>query len=187
MYVTAWEMVACKARVRAGQRVLVHGAGSGVSSAAIQIAKHFGAEVIATSTDVRKLAAAKSWGADHVIHSRAEDFAKLAKNVDAIIDHVGEVFWEKNIRCLKSGGILVTCGATSGYDGRTDLRHVFFRQLRLVGSTMGSRRDFAEILRHAEAGALKPVVDKTFPLDAVAQAHRHLEAGYQVGKVLISL
>jgi len=186
-YVTAWEMVVTKARVKAGQRVLVHGAGSGVSSAAIQIAKHFGAEVIATSTDDRKLDAAKAWGADTVVNSRTNDFAASAKKVDVIIDHVGQVFWEKNIRCLKTGGILVTCGATSGFDAKTDLRHVFFRQLRLVGSTMGSRRDFPDILRLIREGKLSPIVDKTFPLEDIAAAHMHMESAKQVGKILISL
>jgi len=187
VFVTAWEMVARKANVQPHQRVLIHAAGSGVSSAAIQIAKHLGAHVIATSSDDRKLELSKQLGADVTVNTLKANFTEVAKNVDVVIDHVGQVFWERNIRCLKSGGILVTCGATSGFDAKTDLRHVFFRQLRIVGSTMGSKRDFPTMLRLVEEGKLKAVVDRVFPMNEVKAAHRHLEAAHQFGKVLISL
>ncbi len=186
VFITAWEMVAVKARVTKGQRVLIHGAGSGVSTAAIQIAKHLGAEVIATSSHEEKLSLAKELGADVLVNTATSDFTTVSKKVDAIIDHVGGVFWERNIRCLKSGGTLVSCGATSGWDAKTDLRHLFFRQLKLLGSTMGSRRDFPEILRLASEKKFHAVIDKVFPLAELSEAHRHLEAGRQFGKVLIS-
>lgn len=191
VFVTAWEMLVNKAGVKRGDLVLVHAAGSGVSSAAIQIAKLFGATVIATSGAEAKLERAKALGADELINTRAADFAAEIKRahrpgVDIIVDHVGAAFWEKNLRCLKSGGTLVTCGATSGFDATTNLAHLFYRQLKLVGSTMGSKRDFPDLLRHLESGKLKPVVDRIFPLSEIREAHAYLERGEQFGKVLLS-
>lgn len=192
VFITAWEMLVKKAGVKKGDSVLVHAAGSGVSSAAIQIAKLFGAQIIATSGSDEKLERAKQLGADHTINTKTADFVSevrrlSAGGMDIIIDHVGKVFWEKNVRVLRSGGVLVTCGATSGWQATTDLRHLFFRQLRLVGSTMGSKRDFPEILSQFTAGKLKAVVDKTFPLVQIESAHAYLEAGEQFGKVIISV
>lgn len=190
VYVTAWEMVVRKAAVKEGDWVLIHGAGSGVSSAAIQIAAVLKANVIATSGDEKKLEKARALGASHVVCTKSGDFAPQVKRlcpkgVDVVVDHVGQAFWESNVKVLKSGGTLVTCGATSGFGAKTDLRHLFFRQLRLLGSTMGSRRDFPAILDLVAGGKLKGVVDRAFPLTEAMAAHGYLEEGKQFGKVLL--
>ncbi len=189
---TAWQMLVIRAKAKAGDRVLIHGAGSGVSSIAIQMAKGLGAEVAVTSTQASKLERAKQLGADIIINSKETDFAKAIKQhwklgADIILDHVGKAFWEKNIKCLKSGGVLVTCGATSGGEGITDLKHLFFRQLSLLGSTMGSKRDFPQILKLFETGALRAVVDREFSLQEVGLAHDYLQKGTQFGKVVIKV
>jgi len=190
VFTTAWQMVVRRANVQPGERVLVHGAGSGVSTAAIQIAKLYGATVFVTSGSDEKLEAARRLGADGLLNYRKVDFATeikklVPKGVDIVLDHIGQDFWEKNIRCLKWGGRLVTCGATSGHAAVTDLRHLFFRQLSLLGSTMGSKADFPRILGLIADGRLKAVVDKVFPLSEAAEAHRYLERQSQFGKVLV--
>lgn len=192
VYTTAWQMLVVRARIKLGDKVLIHGAGSGVSSAAIQIAKLFGGEVAVTSLDSIKLEKAKALGADYGINSSQFDFAKEIKKIwrfgpDIIVDHVGKVLWEKNIKCLKSGGTLVTCGATSGSEGVTDLKHLFFRQLSLLGSTMGNKKDFHQILKRVEEEKLKAVIDREFELKDVAQAHQYLERHQQFGKVVIKV
>lgn len=190
VFVTAWEMVVNKAQVKAGDWVLIHGAGSGVSGAAIQIASHLKANVIVTSSDETKAKKALLLGAQVTISTATQDFGKevkriCPKGVDVILDHVGQVFWEKNIKLMKSGGALVTCGATSGFEAKTDLRHLFFRQLRLLGSTMGSRRDFGKILDGVAKGYFRAVIDRSFPLAQARDAHEYLETGKQFGKVLL--
>ena len=192
VFTTAWQMLVVRAKVKAGDEVLIHAAGSGVSVAAVQIAKLFNAQVAVTSTQPEKLKQAKVLGADILIDSSQTDFAKELKKhwkrgPDIIVDHVGKAFWEKNIRCLKSGGTLVTCGATSGGEAITDLKHLFFRQLSLLGSTMGNKRDFKEILRLVEEKKLRAVVDCEFELNSVGQAHEYLESGKQFGKVMIKV
>lgn len=190
--ITAWEMLVGKAAVKAGDTVLVHGAGSGVSQMAIQIANHFKAAVIATSTSQEKLTLAKKLGATHTIHSTTQDFYKevklvAPKGVDIIVDHVGKSVWEKNIKLLTAGGVLVTCGATSGFEAMTDLRHIFFRQLRLMGSTMGNKRDFPRLIELMRNGTLRAVVGEEFPLDRIREAHGYLKSGKQSGKVLLRI
>jgi NADPH:quinone reductase-like Zn-dependent oxidoreductase len=159
---------------------------------AIQIAKLFKARVITTSTSEEKLSLAHDLGADICINTKRDDFLKVVRKdhplgVDIIVDHVGEVFWEKNIRLLTGGGALVTCGATSGYDAKTDLRHVFFRQLRILGSTMGNKRDFLQIIELMKKRKLRAVIDEEFALSQLADAHRRLQAGKQNGKVLLKI
>lgn len=192
VFSTAWQMLVIRAKIKAGDKVLIHGAGSGVSTAAIQIAKCFNAQIAVTSTSEQKLFKAKELGADILISSSDSDFAKEIKKhwktgPDIIVDHVGKVLWEKNIKCLRSGGVLVTCGATSGGEGMTDLKHLFFRQLSLLGSTMGNKRDFPEILKLVEQKKLKAVVDRAFNLEQVPQAHAYLEGRQQFGKVMIKV
>jgi NADPH:quinone reductase-like Zn-dependent oxidoreductase len=192
VFTTAWQILVKRAKVKSGDKVLIHGAGSGVSSAAIQIAKLFGTEVAVTSTHSEKLHKSKALGADFLIDTSQEDFYKAVKQFwrvgpDIILDHVGEAFWEKNIKCLRTGGTLVTCGATSGGEGVTDLKHLFYRQLSLLGSTMGNKGDFPEILKHVNSGKLKAVVDREFALDEVAKAHEYLENQKQFGKVMIKV
>jgi NADPH:quinone reductase-like Zn-dependent oxidoreductase len=192
-FLTAWQMVRRRADVRPGQTVLVQAAGSGVSSAAIQIAKMHGARVIATTSTDEKAARATELGADHVINYATQDFVKEVKRltdkkgVDAVIEHVGGEVLAKSIIAAAWGGCVVTCGATAGFTPAIDLRHVFFRQVRLLGSTMGSKGDLFEVLRHVEAGRLRPVVDRVMPLWEARAAHMLLEQRKAFGKVVLSV
>ncbi len=192
-FLTAWQMVRRRADVRPGQTVLVQAAGSGVSSAAIQIAKMHGARVIATTSTDEKAARAKELGADHVINYVTHDFVKEVKRLtdkkgaDVVIEHVGGEVLAKSIVAAAWGGVVVTCGATAGFTPQIDLRHVFFRQVRLLGSTMGSKGDLFEVLRHVDAGRLRPVVDRVLPLWEARAAHLLLEERKAFGKVVLSV
>jgi NADPH:quinone reductase-like Zn-dependent oxidoreductase len=188
---TAWHMLFTRAALVEGETVLVLAAGSGVGQAAIQLARHAGARVIATSSTAEKCAKAKALGADIVIDGSAEDIVARVKDVtdrrgvDVVVEHVGVALWDKAVRCLARGGRLVTCGATTGHQAALDLRHLFARQLSLLGSYMGGK---VELLRAAElffAGQITPVVDRTFPLSDVEHAHRYLEESRQFGKVVL--
>ena len=191
VFLTAWHMLVERAGVRPGDDVLVHAAGSGVSSAAIQIARTFGARVINTVGSDAKRERALALGADEVVNYREQDFAKEVRRftgkrgADVIIDHVGPDTWEGNIRSLAKGGRLVLCGSTSGFEVKTDTRFLFFKNLSILGSTMGSRGELHEILRLVERGLLRPVVDSVLPLADVAEGHRRLEAREVFGKVVL--
>ncbi len=191
VFLTAWQMLVDKARVRPGEDVLVIGAGSGVGSAGIQIAKLLGARVIAVTSNERKADQARALGSDEVIVRSKESIltrvrALTAKRgVDVVFDHVGTAVWDACIKSLAKGGRLVTCGATSGFDAPTDLRYVFYKQLQIIGSTMGRKGDLITILRFFEQGKLKPVIDRVLPLKEVREAHRILEEGSQFGKLVL--
>ncbi len=192
VFLTAWHMLVVRAGLRLGETVLVHAAGSGVGSAAVQIAKLHEATVIVTAGSEEKLQKARDvLGADHCINYRRQDFEREVKRitegrgVDVIVDHVGDVNWDKNIRALTMGGRLVICGATAGWEGRTDLRHVFFRRLTLLGSTMGTKGDLWEVIRHVEAGRLKPVVHEVLPMSRARDGHLLLESRKVFGKVVL--
>lgn len=192
VFLTAWHMLVARAQVKPGESVVVMAAGSGVGSAAIQIAKFWGATVIATAGSADKLQKARKLGADHGIDYSKEDLAARVKELtggkgaDIIADSVGAAQWERMVRALAWGGRLVTCGATSGFDAKTDLRHLFFRRLSLLGSTMGSKGELHEVVRHMEAGRLKPVLDTVYPLEKVAEAHRRLEERDVFGKLVVT-
>ena len=191
-FLTAWQMVVKKAQVAPGDVVLVQGAGAGVGVAAIQIAKLHGAKVIATAGSDEKCARAKELGADEAINYRATDFAKAAREltgkrgVDVVIEHVGGDTFVGSIKAARTGGKIVTCGATSGFTPQIDLRHVFFRQIEILGSTMGAKSDLLRVLEHVEAGRLKPVVHAVLPLSAAQDAHRILEERAAFGKVVLT-
>ncbi|MCB0404302.1 MAG: zinc-binding dehydrogenase [Bdellovibrionales bacterium] len=191
VFTTAWQMLVGRAKVKAGDLVLVHAAASGVSSAAIQIAKCFGATVVATAGNAEKLELAAKLGADLVVNYSNQEAASEIKNkfgkrrVDMIIDHVGADTWKSHFEVLRRGGKIVTCGATSGYLVPLDLRHVFYKQIQILGSTMGSKGDFPRILRLLEDGKLRPVVDRSFALRDIQEAHRHLEGRDALGKVVV--
>ncbi|MCE9624875.1 MAG: zinc-binding dehydrogenase [Deltaproteobacteria bacterium] len=191
VFLTAWQMLVDKGRIRPGMRVLVHGAGSGVGSAGIQIAKLFGCEVFTTAGSDEKLARAKALGADFGINYKKENLLEAVTRVagkqpiDVVLEHVGKALWKESLLCLKWGGALVTCGATTGPMVETDLRQVFFRQLQILGSTMGSRASQFEILRHVAAGRLQPVLDRSLPLSEAREAHRLLEEGGAFGKIVL--
>jgi NADPH:quinone reductase-like Zn-dependent oxidoreductase len=192
-FVTAWHMLVTRAKLRPGEDVLVLAAGSGVGQAAIQIAWLHGARVFATAGTDEKLARARQLGAYEAINHHTQDLPgeirRLTNNrgVDVVIEHVGEATWERSLKCMTRGGRLVTCGATTGYDARVDLRFLFTRQYSLMGSYMGTK---AELLRAAQfffAGQLRAIVDRTFPLPDAAAAQRYLEAGQQFGKVVLEV
>lgn len=191
VFLTAWQMIVDKANAKPGDDVLVVGASSGVGSAAVQIAKLYGARVIATTSSDEKAAKIQQLGADEVINYKkqkvSEEVKKLTgkKGVEVIIDHVGKAVWEESIKCLTKGGKLVTCGATSGFDAVTDLRYIFYKQLQIIGSTMGRKGDLLTILKFIEQGKLKPVIDRILPLKDVRDAHRIVEEGRHVGKVVM--
>jgi NADPH:quinone reductase-like Zn-dependent oxidoreductase len=191
VFLTAWQMLVDKAAIRPGEQVLIHAAGSGVGSAAIQIAKLFGAEVIATASSAAKLDRARELGADHLINYKEKDFVAEVqaltgkRGVDVVFEHTGAETWEGSIKSVTRGGRITVCGATSGYDARTDLRFVFYKQISILGSTMGSKGSLWEILKHVGAGKLDPVLDRTFPLDQAADAHRRLSRREQFGKVVL--
>jgi NADPH:quinone reductase-like Zn-dependent oxidoreductase len=190
-FLTAWQMVVHKAQVRPGQTVLVHGAGSGVGVAAIQIVKLHGGRVITTASSDDKLARATALGADHTINYRTADFVAAVREltgkrgVDAVIEHVGGETFTSSIKATATGGRIVTCGATSGFTPAVDLRHIFFRQLAVLGSTMGSKADLLAVLDHVAAGRLSPVVHAVLPLARAADAHRMLEDRAVFGKVVL--
>jgi len=190
-FLTAWHMLVDRAQVRPGERVLVHAAGSGVSSAAIQIARLHGARVLATAGADEKCARAIGLGASSAVNYRAEDFVRAARawsggrGVDVALDHVGAETFDRTLRCLAKGGRYVTCGATSGYEMATDFRRVFFRSLSVLGSTMGASHELGRVLDHVAAGDLRPVLDRVFPLDRVREAHLHLESRSGFGKTVL--
>lgn len=195
---TTWRMLIRRARLAPGETVLIHAGGSGIGSTAIQIARAIGCRVITTVGNAGKRDAALALGADHVIlYPRAPQAspADIAgevrrltqkRGVDVVVEHTGAQTWDASLRSLARGGRLVTCGATSGADARLDLRVLFFKQLELIGSTMGSRADLLEALRLVERGVLRPVVDRVFGFDALPEAHRYLEERRAFGKVVLT-
>ncbi len=193
VFLTAWQMVADKGAVRPGQTVLVHAAGSGVSSAAIQIAKLFGARVIATAGSDAKIERARALGADEGVNYQTQDFVEEVKRLtgkrgaDVVIEHVGGDVMAKSVLATTSGGRIVTCGATTGYTPKIDLRHVFFRQIEILGSTMGPKGSLFGILEHVKAGRLRPVVDRVLPLWEAPEAHRALESRGAFGKIVLEV
>jgi NADPH:quinone reductase-like Zn-dependent oxidoreductase len=194
-FLTAWQMLVVRAAVRPGQTVLLHAAGSGVGVAGLQIARLHGARVIALASTAAKLDRARELGAEATILSSDPDWDKQVralpwvakKGVDVVFEHTGAATWEHSLKLCRRGGVVVICGATSGHVATTDLRQVFFRQLQILGSTMGSKSLMFPILGHVARGALKPVVDRTFPLAEAAEAHRYLDRREQFGKVVLTV
>lgn len=191
VFITAWHMAVARARVRPGETVLVMAAGSGVGSAALQIAKLFGATVIAAAGSDAKLEKARRLGADRGVNYEKEDLAARVKaltggaGADVILDSIGGPMFAPCMRALAWHGRYVTCGSTAGFDARLDLRHLFFRRLSLLGSTMGSRGELHEALKFVADGRLRPVLDTTFPLEKAADAHRKLEGRDVFGKLVL--
>jgi NADPH:quinone reductase-like Zn-dependent oxidoreductase len=191
VFLTAWNMLVTRAQVRPGEDVLVWGAGSGVGSAAIQIAKLFGARVIAVAGEDWKLEKAKELGADVTLNHRTQDVLQEVRRltgkrgVDIVFEHVGAATWEVSIKSLARGGRMVTCGATSGAQAQTDIRYLFSKQLSILGTFMGSKGEVLEVMRLVEEGKLRPVVHRVFPLREAAKAHRTLEEREHFGKLVL--
>lgn len=191
-FLTAWHMLITRGGLRTGDVVLVLAGGSGVGQAAIQLARHFGARVFATSA-VAKADRTLALGAEVVFDHYAGDFSRDVRRLtegrgaDIVIEHVGEATWDRSVRSMATGGRLVTCGATTGHAAALDLRHLFARQLSLLGSYMGR---FAELQAAAPLlydGHVKPVIDEVFPLARAAEAQRRLEDKEQFGKIVLEV
>jgi NADPH:quinone reductase-like Zn-dependent oxidoreductase len=191
--VTAWQMVYKKARVLPGQTVVVHAAGSGVSSVAIKLCKLVGARVIATTGSHEKRDRAREIGADEVILTSEQDYLGEVKRLtgkagaDVILDHLGGELLEKAVSAAAWGGRIVTCGATAGFSARIDLRQIFFRQVEILGSTMGSKGDLLEAIPMILDGRLRATVDREVPLWQAREAHEALENRKVFGKVVLTI
>jgi len=191
VFLTAFHMLTGRASLRPDHTVLVLGANSGVGIAAIQVAKLFGASVIATSGSEEKAAKARELGADHVIdHYKQKISAEVRRitnkeGVDIVIEHVGPATWEESVKSLRQGGTLVTCGATTGPEAKIDLRFLFSRQLSLLGSYMGTMGELHRVLPFVFSGKLKPVVDRVFPLREARTAHEYMERSEMFGKIVL--
>jgi zinc-binding alcohol dehydrogenase/oxidoreductase len=191
VYETAYRMLVTRAGLREGEWVLVWGVGSGVGSAALVIAKALGAQVVATSSDDAKLERARELGADVVVNHASGDVVAAVKEaaggVDVVVEHVGEATWIRSLQAAKAGGRIAVCGATSGPNPPANLHRIFWKQLSILGSTMGTREDFAAVYELVASGRVRPVVDRAFPLEEAAAAHEYLESGRQFGKVVLTV
>ncbi|MFQ5541864.1 MAG: zinc-binding dehydrogenase, partial [Candidatus Binatia bacterium] len=179
--------------IKPGEHVLILGIGGGVATTALQLAKRMMARVIVTSSSEEKLERARNLGADHGIHHRRCNFAKEVRaltgkrGVDVVVDSVGGESWTKSLAALAKGGRLVTCGATAGAYPQTDIRRIFWNHLSIFGSTLGSRREFRQLLSFLSASEVRPVIDRVFPLKEAAVAQRRLEDGKQFGKIVLQV
>jgi NADPH:quinone reductase-like Zn-dependent oxidoreductase len=193
VFTTAWHMLVTRCGISGGEDVLILGAGSGVGSAAIQIAKYHHARVIATAGSEAKLEKALSLGADFVIdHSRQrirDEVKKITnrRGVDIVFEHVGNATWDESLASLAPRGRLVTCGATTGFDARIDLRHLFAKQISVLGSYMGSKHELLRVLALVNEGHLRPVVSSVLPLARAAEAQTLLETRQHFGKVVLTV
>lgn len=192
VFLTAWHMLIGRARLQPGEDVLVMGAGSGVGSAAIQIAKFIGARVIATAGSEEKLRKAKELGADETIDHAKQNILDEAKRltakrgVDVVFEHVGTAVWDQCIGSLAQGGRLVTCGATTGYEAKIDIRYLFSKHISLLGSYMGSKGELYAVLKLIGERKLRAVIDRAMPLAECARAHELLEKRQQFGKIVLN-
>lgn len=191
VFQTAWRALISRAGLSEGEVLLVTGASGGVSTAAIQIGKLLGATVIGVTSGADNSARVTELGADFVIDRSADDFQTAVKaatdggKVDVILDSVGEDVWPGLIRCLDNNGRIVTYGATTGPGASLDLRHVFWKQLQVIGSTMASKAEFESVMKHVTSGELRAVVHDTWDLTRIADAHRELEEGGVFGKLVL--
>jgi NADPH:quinone reductase-like Zn-dependent oxidoreductase len=190
---TAWRMLVTRAQLNAGETVLIWGIGGGVSLTGMRIAKLLGARTIVTSSDDEKLSKAKALGADvtlnHKTQKVAQEVRALTKKrgVDVVVENVGAATWDDSLRCLRRGGRLVTCGATSGPQVGLDLRRLFWHHWSILGSTMGNASEYQEIVRRLGKGELRPVVDRVYRMQQARQAYERLAKGEQLGKVVVEI
>jgi len=193
VFLTAWHMLTARARLEPLEDVLIHAAGSGVSSAGIQIAKLLGARhIFATASTDDKLEKARALGATHLVNYTRDNFAKTVrevtegKGVEVVLDHVGGATFEESVKALAWAGRIVICGATTEHLAKINLRAVFYKSLSVLGSTMGSQAELRTLLRHVEAGALAPVIDRTLALEDAQEAQRLLERREVFGKIVLT-
>ena len=191
-FLTAWRLTVTRGRLRAGEDVLIHGVGAGVGTVCLQIAKMVGARAIVTASSDEKLEKAKALGADVCINYAKDDWPKkirevtAKRGVDLVVDYIGKETWSKSLMALRRGGRLTTCGATTGYDPVEDIRQIFYRQLEIIGCTMGSNKEFHDVMRCFFQGRLKPVIDSVLPLKDAAEAHARIESRKVFGKVMLA-
>jgi NADPH:quinone reductase-like Zn-dependent oxidoreductase len=191
---TAWRMLFSRAELKTGQTVLIHGIGGGAALACLQLAKLAGAEVIVTSSSDEKLSRAMEMGANHTINYKTDtDPVKTIKEktggrgVDVVIDSVGAATWETNFSVVTKGGRIVLCGVTGGSSAKTNLQALYWNQLTILGSTMGSNEDFRQMLKAVSTAKLRPVIDSVMSLEDAAQAMGKMEKGQQFGKIVLRI
>jgi NADPH:quinone reductase-like Zn-dependent oxidoreductase len=192
VFETAYRMLATKAGLREGEWVLVWGIGSGVSTASLAIAKALGARVIVTSGTDAKLARARGLGADAALNHETDDVVATVKELTSggahvVVDHVGEATWQRSLAAARADGRICVCGATSGPNPPAQLHRIWWKQLTIYGSRMGSRADFEAVYELVTTGRVVPVIDHVFPLAQAAVAHARLEAGEQLGKIVLRI
>src|SRR6185295_13216037 len=192
VYATAWSMLVGKGNIRPGEDVLILGAGAGVGTACIQIAKMVGCRVFVTASSDEKLERANALGADFLINYTKDEFDKKIREltnkrgVDVVVDYVGADTWVRSLRSARRGGRVLTCGATTGFAPQTDLRQIFSRQVQVIGSTMGSHREFLDVMKCVFRGQLKPVIDRVLPLQDARMGHELIEQRAVFGKIVLT-
>ena len=193
VFITLWRMLVTNAELKPGETVLIIGVGGGVASACLQLAKKIGARAIVTSGSEEKLARAKNLGADHGIHHRTQDFVAEVRRLtgergaDVVVDCVGGEVWRKSLTCLAPAGRLVTCGATAGGHAVDDIAAICSKELKIYGSTLGSREEFRLLINFLNGAKIRPIIDLVFPLSEAAAAQRYVEEARQFGKVVLEI
>jgi len=193
VFETAYRMLVTKAQIQEGEWVLVWGIGGGVATTSLAIAKAFGARVLATSSSDTKLEQARALGADAVVNHASGDVAAAVKQAtdgvgaDVVVEHVGEATWKTSLAVVRAGGRVVVCGATSGPNPPAQLHRVWWKQLTIYGSTMGTREDFAGAFELVKSGRARPVIDQVFALEEARAAHERMERGEQFGKIVLRI
>lgn len=193
VFLTAWRMLVTRAGIQAGDSVLIHGIGGGVSGAALQIASNMGGKILVTSSSRSKLDQAEDLGAHHGIHYPSESISDRVKEitkgrgVDLVVENVGAETWETSQKCVRKGGRIVTCGATTGPAPRTNINRIFWKQISILGSTMGSHGDFDQLVEWMHTSGTRPIIDQTYPLEDIHDAERRLQKGNQFGKIVLEI
>ena len=193
VFETAYRMLVTRARLERDEWVLIWGIGGGVASAALVLARALGARTLVTSSSDDKLERARELGADAAVNHMTGDVAAEAKRVtdgrgiDVVVEHVGEATWKTSLQVVRNGGRIAVCGATSGPNPPAQLHRVWWKQLTIVGSTMGTKQDFEAVYELVASGRARPVIDRVYPLEEARAAHERLEAGEQLGKIVLKI
>jgi NADPH:quinone reductase-like Zn-dependent oxidoreductase len=193
VFETAYRMLVTRAGLQPGEWVLVWGAGSGIGSAALVIARALGAHVIATSSSDAKLELARGLGADAVVNHESGDVVEAVKDAtggpgaDVVVEHVGEATWQTSLQAVRPHGRIAVCGATTGPNPKAALHRIWWKQLTILGSTMGTKDDFVGAYDLVASGRAKPVIDSAYPLSEARAAHERMESGDNFGKIVLTI